>query len=137
MTLAEKLQHLTDDLAIIDDPQERLGVIVDRAKKRPPLAESERIPQNRVLGCISLVYLASELRDGRCYFRCETEGPIVRGLVALLCDFYSGFTPQEIAAFDADPIESAGLDRNISPTRRHGLTSARAVIREFAEAQTK
>ena len=134
MTLAEKLSQLIDDLAIIDDPQERLGLIVDRAKKRPPLADSERIDHNRVRGCISLVHLVGELRDGRCYFRCEADGPIVRGLVALLCDFYSGATPAEIAASDADPIEALGLAQNLSPTRRHGLASARATIRAFAES---
>ena len=37
-----RVEALTDDLAIIDDPQERLGAVVDRAKKLPPLAESER-----------------------------------------------------------------------------------------------
>lgn len=135
MTLAEKLQQLSDDLSIIDDPQERLGVVVDRAKKRPPLAENERIDANRVRGCVSLVYLVSELRDGRCYFRCETDGPVVRGLVVLLCDFYSGATPREIAAFDLDPVEALDLAKNLSPTRRNGLASARAAIRAFAQAQ--
>lgn len=132
MTLAEKLTHLVDDLAIIDDPQERLGAVVDRAKKLPPLAEAERIDANRVRGCISLVYLVGEVRDGLCSFRCEADGPIVRGLVALLCQFYSGATPAEIAASDADPIEALALAKNLSPTRRNGLASARATIRAFA-----
>ncbi len=133
VTLAEKLTQLTADLAIIDDPQERLGVVVDRAKKLPLLADTERTDAHRVRGCISLVHLVGEVRDGHCYFRCEADGPLVRGLVALLCNFYSHATPADIAAFDPDPLEALDLARNLSPTRRHGLASARATIRAFAE----
>lgn len=134
MTLAEKLSTLVDDLAIIDDPQERLGAVVDRAKKLPPLADSERTEANRVRGCVSLVHLVGEVRDGRCYFRCEADGPLVRGLVALLCTFFSGATPAEIATFEPDPLEALDLAKNLSPTRRNGLASARATIRAFAQS---
>jgi cysteine desulfuration protein SufE len=133
VTLAEKLQTLVDDLAIIDDPQERLGAVVDRAKKLPPLADSERTDAHRVRGCVSLVHLVGEVRDGRCYFRCEADGPLVRGLVALLCNFYSDAPAAEIAAFEPDPLEALDLAKNLSPTRRNGLASARATIRAFAE----
>lgn len=133
VTLAEKLTQLTDDLAIIDDPQERLGAVVDRAKT-PALADAERTDAHRVRGCISLVYLVSEVRDGRCSFRCEADGPLVRGLVALLCNFYSGATPADIATFEPDPLEALDLARNLSPTRRNGLASARATIRAFAQS---
>ncbi len=133
MTLAEKLQHHTDELALIDDPHERLALIVARAKKLPPLTDLERTDAHRVRGCISLVHLVGEVRDGRCSFRCEADGPLVRGLVALLCNFYSGATPADIAAFDRDPLEALDLAKNLSPTRRNGLVSARATIRAFAE----
>jgi cysteine desulfuration protein SufE len=133
VNLAEKIAQLADDLTIIDDPQERLGAVVDRAKKLPPLTDAERTDAHRVRGCVSLVYLVGEVRDGRCHFRCEADGPIVRGLVALLCNFYSGATPAEIAAFAPDPLKTLDLAKNLSPTRRNGLASARATIRAFAE----
>lgn len=132
MTLAEKQQRLIDDFSFIDDPQERLTLVVDRAKKLPPLADSERTDAARVRGCVSLVYLVGEVRDGLCYFRCEADSPLVRGLVALLCDFFSGASPAEIAASTTDPLEAIDLIKNLSPTRRNGLASARAAILAFA-----
>jgi cysteine desulfuration protein SufE len=133
VTLAEKQQQLIDDFAVIDDLQERLTVVVDRARKLPPLAESERIDAYRVRGCISLVHVVGELRNGRCYFHCEADSPLVRGLVALLCDFFSDAPPAEIAASDADPLAALDLIENLSPTRRNGLASARATILAFAK----
>jgi len=133
MSLAEKQQQLIDDLSMLDDPQERLGAVVDRAKRAPPLSAAERADSNRVRGCVSVVWVTSGLRDGRCYFRGDAESPVVRGLLVLLCDFFSGATPAEIRASPVDPLEALGLMRHLSPTRRNGLGSALAVIRAFAE----
>lgn len=132
MNLAERQQLLVDDLAIIEDSQERLAAVVDRAKRLPPLPPADRIEQNRVRGCVSQVWVIGELRDGRCAFRCDADGPLVKGLVAFLCEFFTGATPAEIAASDADPLEALGLMRNLSPTRHNGLGAVRTRIRELA-----
>jgi cysteine desulfuration protein SufE len=132
VNLAEKQQQLVDDLAIIEDPQERLGAVVDRAKRLAPLPEADRTESHRVHGCISQVWVVGELCDGRCQFRCDADGPLVKGLVAFLCEFYSGAMPAEIAASNADPLEAVGLMRNLSPTRHNGLAAVRARIRELA-----
>jgi cysteine desulfuration protein SufE len=130
--LTRKLFRLIDDLAVLDDPQERLAAVVDRARKVPPLPSSDRTDAHRVPGCVSVVWLVGEMRAGSCHFRSDAESPVVRGLLALLCEFFNGATPAQILALDANPLDAAGLMRNLSPTRRHGLASAHAAIREFA-----
>lgn len=132
MPFTEHQQQLLDDLLIIEDAQERLGAVVDNAKRLPPLPAADKTDQNRVTGCISQVWVLGELREGRCCFRCDADGPLVKGLVAFLCAFHSGATPAEIAASTTDAIESLGLLRNLSPTRVNGLTAVRARIRELA-----
>lgn len=119
----------------MEDPQERLAFIIDRARSFPDLPSAQRTEAHRVPGCVSVVWLAGELREGRCYFRCAAESPMVRGLVAFVADFFSGFTPAEILATETDPLESLGIARNLSPTRRNGLTAARRAIRAFASEQ--
>ena len=133
VTLAERQQQLIEDLAIIDDPQERLAVIVDRAKRNPPLAAHERTDAHLVRGCVSRVHLVATSLDGRCQFRVDADSPLVLGLVALLCEFFNGATPAEISASHADPLAALGLIRNLSPTRQNGLAAVRAAIRAFAE----
>src|SRR6478736_6232401 len=114
---------MIEDLTIIDDPQERLSLVVDRARKRPPLSETERTEAHRVKGCISQAWIVGERRDGRCHFRCDADSPLVRGLLVLLCDLYSGAMPAEIVATEPALIEELGLARNLSPTRLNGLRS--------------
>lgn len=135
MILAEKQRQMIEDLTIIEDSQERLAAIVDRARKRPPLPETERTEANRVKGCISQAWVAGEHRDGRCHFRSDADSPLVRGLLALLCDFYSDAAPGDVAATEPELFEKLGVARNLSPTRLNGLRSVRAKIRDFAAAQ--
>lgn len=134
MTLVEKQRQLIEDYAIIPDPQERLAAVVDHARRRPPLAETERTEAHRVKGCVSQAWIVGEVRDGRCHFRSDADSPLVRGLLVLLCDFYSDATPADVVATEPALLEELGLAKNLSPTRLNGLRSVRAKIREFAAA---
>lgn len=132
MPLTRKLQQLLDELAVIPDAHERLALLVDRARRVPPLPASDRTEANRVRGCVSVVWLVSEIRDGVCHFRADAESPVVRALVLLLSEFFSGATPAAIADSAIDPLEALDLTANLSPTRRNGLAAARAAIQAFA-----
>lgn len=132
MTLTAKIDHLRTELAPFEDPQERLSAVVERARWVKPLPPLERVDSHRVRGCVSPVWIVPEQRDGLCHFRGDAESPVVRGLVLLLCEFFSSATAAEIAPCELDPLDALGLTRNLSPTRRNGLASARALIRHFA-----
>lgn len=132
--LAKKQQKLREDFLEIHDGHERLAAVVERSRNAASLTSAERSDANRVRGCVSPVWIVSEFRDGRCYFRSDAEGPLVRGLIALLCEFFSGATPAEIMATDTDPLGALELAGNLSPTRRNGIASARAVMVAFAAA---
>jgi cysteine desulfuration protein SufE len=132
--LADKLDRTVADFAVFEDPQERLTAIVDRAKRAAPLPASERIDANRVHGCVSVVWLVSELREARCYFRGDAESPIVRGLVVFLCDFFNGAPAAEVASTTLNPLDALDVIRNLSPTRRNGLAAAYETIRAAGRA---
>ncbi|HEY1111186.1 MAG TPA: SufE family protein [Opitutaceae bacterium] len=134
MPLSRKLSELADELAAIDDVHERLSLVVERSRHTPPLPAEDRSEANRVHGCVSVVWLVSELRDGRCYFRGDAESPVVRGLVLFLCEFFSDLPPQVVAAAEVDPLDALGLAHNLSPTRSNGLAAVRRTMRAFAHS---
>lgn len=136
MPLSHKLAGLADELAAIDDVHERLSLVVDRSRRTPPLPPGDRIDANRVHGCVSVVWLVSEHREGRCYFRGDAESPIVRGLVLFLCEFFSDLPPAVVASAEVDPLDALGLAHNLSPTRSNGLAAVRRTIRAFAQSLT-
>ena len=97
MTVAEKQQELISDLQIIEDVQERLSAVVSRAARKG-LSEEEKTEERLVKGCVSRVWLKAEVQDGRCVFQSDADSPMVKGLVALLCEVYDGGLPEEVLA---------------------------------------
>jgi cysteine desulfuration protein SufE len=132
-----KQEALIEQYSAIHDAQERLVLILDRARRLPPLAESEKTDAARVQGCVSRVWLQPECVDGRCLFRVDADSALVRGLAAFLCEIYQGATPAEVEAVEPQVMERLGIAANLSPTRLHGLAQVRRAIREFARAQTE
>ena len=131
MTLSAKQNELISDLNLIADPHERLSVLVSESASHALPAEL-KTSDHLVSGCVSRVWLAGSLTNGQCLFRCDAESPMVKGLVALLCDLYSGGTPEEVMRVEPEIWAACGLDRLLSPTRANGLRSVRARIRELA-----
>lgn len=123
-----------DDLGIIEDSQERLGAVVDRGRKVRTLPEHDRSEANRVLGCQSQVWLTATREGDTCFFSGDSDSPLVKGLVLLICDFFSGEPASSILenAETCDPIAILDLSRNLSPTRINGLAAVRRKIRELA-----
>jgi cysteine desulfuration protein SufE len=134
MTLTEKLQGLVESYEPIADAQERMALVVDAARGRKHLRAEECTEERKVAGCVSRAYLAVELREGKLWYRCAADSPLVLGLLSALCDFFSGAEPVEIAASEADPLGALGLTRHLSPTRQAGLASARKRIALLARA---
>jgi len=126
-------QSLLDEFLPYEDVQERLAAVVDRTRRIPRFPADTRTAEHRVPGCSSSVWVIGELVNGRCRFQSDADSPVVRGLVALLAEFYSGSTPGEILAIKIDPFEVLGLNRTLTHTRRHGLAAIAAFIRRFAE----
>ncbi len=132
MTVAEKQRQLVARLSIIEDPQERLSALMSRAKKWPAPPPELLVEANRVQGCQSRVWVAPALVEGVCHFPMESDAPMVKGLVALLCELYGGATPEDVAATEPTIFEELGFTRMVTPTRLNGLAEVRARIKEFA-----
>lgn len=134
MSVSDTQARLIEDLAFIEDRQERLAAIVDRARRRPPFPESARTEANRVHGCISQVWVTGEVRGGRLHFQFDADSPLVKGLVALLVDLYEAGAPADIVATEPVLLNELGINRDLTPTRQNGLAAVRARIKSLAQS---
>lgn len=138
MSIAEKENQLVEKFGHIPDSQERLSVVVDWARRRPKPPAELRTANNRVMGCASPVWINAELNGEMMKLSGDAESPIVKGLVALLCEVYDDASPSDALSIDTEIFEKLGLVRDLSTTRRNGLAAARARVRELAaELQAK
>ncbi len=137
MNLAEKQQQLTAGLAALKNRQDRLALLVERAKKLPPLAPELRVDSNLIPGCLAKLWFIPEFRDGQCFFTCDSDSLVVKAIAGLLCEFYSDQTPAEILAHSPDFLAPLGITQHLTPNRRNALSKVWERIRQFAEANAR
>ena len=134
------LEQIVDDFGVLDDWDERYRYIIDLGRKMPPFPDALRTDATKVRGCASQVWLVPKRErdaDGRdiVTFIGDSDAMIVRGLIAILLNLYSGRTPQEILDIDAkSTLGSLGLDTHLSQQRSNGLFSMVERIRADARA---
>ena len=137
MNLAEKQQQLTTELAALKNGQDRLALLVERAKKLPALPPELRVEQNLIPGCLAKLWFVSEFRIGQCFFACDSDSLVVKAVASLLCGFYSGHAPGEILPHDPQFLAPLGITQHLTPNRRNALAKVWERIRQFAEANAK
>ena len=102
MDLARRRSELIAELEPFSDHHERFQYVIDRAKSAPALPADLKLEAFLIEGCTSNLWLVPSLDDGVCHFRCDADSLITKGVASLVCEFYDGASPAEVAATDAD-----------------------------------
>ena len=138
MTYPQDIQDMIDDFAFLSDWEERYMHVIDLGKALPPLNETEKTDINKVKGCVSQVWLVSE-RDSSddpvLTFRGDSDAHIVKGLVAVTLQIFSGRKASLIKELDASAIlKELDLEEHLSPQRSNGLKAMISRIKAEAVA---
>ncbi|MEC5394041.1 SufE family protein [Bergeyella sp. RCAD1439] len=134
MTIKEKQRAIVEDFEFLEDWEQKYEYIIDLGKSLEGLSEAEKKDENLIKGCQSKVWIEVEFRDGRLYFKADSDGILPKGIVALLVSIYSGHTPQEILDSDFEFISEIGLQEFLSPSRANGLMAMTKQIKFYAVA---
>ncbi len=109
--------------------------VIDLGKTLPAISDDLKTEESRVKGCQSQVWLhAKKDSSGNVIFTADSDGVLVRGLIAILLKIYSCRTPDEILNTPADFVSKIGFDSYLSPSRANGLQSMIKQIKYFALA---
>jgi len=115
-----------------DEWLDKYEYLIELGKALEAYPESEKTEEKLIKGCQSRVWLDYELKDGKLYFRADSDAIITKGIISLLISVYSGRTPAEIAGDDFSFVDQIGLRENLSPTRANGLVSMIDTIKRAA-----
>jgi len=133
--MASRNKVIADDFSRFTDWESRYKHIIEVGKLLPAYPENFRSDEWKVKGCQSQVWLKPELlSSGEILFYADSDALIVKGLVSLLHQLYSGATPSEILETQPDFIASLGLTQHLSPSRSNGLFSMIKQIKYYAAA---
>tara|TARA_B110000037_G_scaffold153823_1_gene173554 strand:- start:1902 stop:2321 length:420 start_codon:yes stop_codon:yes gene_type:complete len=133
MSILEKRDQLVDELMPFEDHYERFAYIIDRAKSHPPLDEACKVDTFKIEGCLSQLWIFPEFKEGKCFFSTDSDAAITKGTAALLCELYSGETPEDVLSLEPDFLGEVGVTQHLSPNRRNGLTNVHKKIAAYAK----
>lgn len=133
------LEELVENFEILGDWEERYRYIIDLGRKLPAFPEEHRTEVNKVRGCISQVWMVSDVTEGEppvIHFLADSDAAIVKGLIGIVQHLYSGKTAREILALPTDDIfEQLGLNSHLTVNRRNGFQSMLTKIKQIATEQ--
>lgn len=133
------LHQIIDDFDYLDNWEDRYRYVIELGKALPAFPEDQRTARNKVQGCVSQVWLATDRQETAdatvLSFQGDSDAFIVKGLVAVMLAAFSGKTAEEILAFDAgNLLQKLGLEENLSPQRANGLRAMIGRIKQEAQS---
>lgn len=114
----EKIKKMFNNLS---SSEEKYRKIMELGKQLPRLDDSSKTDEKIVKGCQSVMYLDTEFRDGKVFFKADSDALISLGLAAILIFIYSGETPETILKCPPTCLEEIGIQKSLSPNRANGL----------------
>jgi len=129
------IEEVKETFEFMDEWEDRYRFIIDLGRKLPDFDEADQTEENRVHGCSSKVWLVYDREGDKILFKGDSDAHIVKGLVALILMIFSGKSPKEIIATDANGIlNDLGLSQHLSPMRTNGLFSMVERIKSIGES---
>ena len=133
-TIQETESEIVEEFAFLDSWDDKYEYIIDLGKRLPDLEDTFKRDDNKVRGCQSTVWLVSDYKDGKVYFKADSDAVIVKGLISMLIRVLSGHTPNEIIDAKLNFIQQIGMDTHLAQTRSNGLLAMVKQMKNFALA---
>lgn len=119
--LPNSLARIVERFQRQSDPKRRYEQLIWYAKRLKEFPEANKIPENKVPGCVSQVYITATLNEGKIWFQGDSDSHLVKGLVALLIEGFNGLSPSEVLQVSPDFIQDTGLNVSLTPSRTNGF----------------
>src|SRR5437762_4378557 len=133
--LIEKIEkEIVEEFSLFDSWDDKYEYIIDLGKKLPPLDEKYKIDENKVRGCQSTVYLIADHKDGKIFYKAESDAVIVKGLISMLIRVLSGQKPDDIINAPLNFIREIGMMTHLAQTRSNGLLAMVKQMKNYALA---
>lgn len=133
-TIEEIEKEIAEEFSLFESWDDKYEYIIDLGKKLSPLEDQYKIDENRVRGCQSIVWLVADYRDGKIFYKAESDAVIVKGLISMLIRVLSGQSPDDIIGAKLNFIQQIGMTTHLAQTRSNGLLAMVKQMKNFALA---
>jgi len=127
-------KEIVEEFSLFDSWDDKYEYIIDLGKKLAPLENQHKVDENKVRGCQSTVWLVADYKQGKVFYKAESDAVIVKGLISMLIRVLSGHSPDAIIETKLDFIREIGMTTHLAQTRSNGLLAMVKQMKNFALA---
>ena len=128
---ADNLNQILD----IEGEEGQFEYLIDYGKKSSCFLNSDRNEKNLMSGCLAKVWLKSYKKNDKNYFEGDSDALIVRGLVKIIAEAFSGLSTEEIKDVRHDIVNQLGLGPSLSARRQVGMMAMIDHIKIISKAK--
>ena len=120
-SIYKELYKIVEKLKSTDDPKRKYEYILWLGKKLPLPNKDILIPEYKVKGCVSEVYVKGTLKKDKIFWEGYSDALITKGLLSFLIKGLDALSPNEILSLNNNFIDDTGLKKSLTPSRSNGF----------------
>lgn len=122
------------DFLELDDPFLQHEYLIQLASLMPPLTKEEHAHMQKVQGCQSRVWLSYEMKqDGTVEYNADSDTLIIRGVLRIIMDTYSGQPARAIVKTPFDVLQKTNVKNLLSSNRQGGIDAIISCVQRMAD----
>jgi cysteine desulfuration protein SufE len=130
--MKERIDRIKASFLKFSDWEDRYKELIQLGRNLAPYPEDKREEKYKIKGCQSQVWLYPEFKEGKIFFKADSDAVLVKGIVGLLLSVYSDSSPEEILATKPDFLKEIGITEHLSMNRSNGLAAMMKQIQMYA-----
>jgi cysteine desulfuration protein SufE len=132
----KKYNEFVENLELIDDEDMRFEYIIDLGKKvtGESFPEVLKVDINLMDGCMSKVWITNKFTGGLHYFSGFSDAIIVKGLVTMIVESFSGITVEQLNALNENDVRKLNLGA-LTTQRQVGMMAMLEHLKKLGRRQ--
>lgn len=131
MNIPEKQRIIASEFNNLDNWDDRFSYIMQKGMAVQAYPSHLKTDEYLIRSCQSRLWLCCTFEDNKIHFFAHSDTVIVRGILGILSEIYSGASPEEIINTPLTIFEKAGIQQLFS-NRATGITGILTRIRDYA-----
>ena len=120
-SLPQRQAQAIEQLNALPTWYDRYNHLIKLANTLPPMPAGLLLSKNRVGGCQSVTYIATEVREGKFYLHGQSNAHIPKGIIAFAHGIFNGCTLEELKATAVNFHTQTGLATELTAGRQNFL----------------
>jgi len=123
--IPKHMQEMIDELQECETQTEKFQFFIDISEDLPVFDTSERIDENKILGCASDAWVtARKNEDNKIILKGDAEAIISKGFLTFFILGFEDCTADEILSFTINDLSEYNIISSLSPSRANGALSS-------------